>query len=167
MVNKTARQNLEMVLGIIDIMERNPRIEKESEAITYAFRTAAADIRYNCDSIDWEATGLLDFKDVKNSDIEFADTRSISVEEDDLKILVDNFRDKTGVKKVQFAYLARLCILYTRQKLRKRVEDENEATIEVQNVDGVALIQKFAELLQANDGHSKNKVQQIKGILGD
>ncbi|MCR5674475.1 MAG: hypothetical protein K6G16_02075 [Lachnospiraceae bacterium] len=143
MINKTARQNAEMAVGIKEICELNPRLTKESEVSAYAYNTLASDIEAGKE-IDWDLIALLDFKD-KKADIEYSDTRAITADEHDFEVVLENYKKRPGVNKVQFAYLTRLVLLYTRKKLREatgRRERTASEKIEVEKVDAAELIKR-------------------------
>lgn len=157
MLNKTMRQNIEVAVGAAEILELNPRLSKESEVFNYAYHQAASDIRERNNSVDWDEIAMLDFKDRKVN-MEFPETRTISIEESDFRTVCEHFQKQSGVSRVQFAYLTRLVLLYTRKKLRdiKGVtEIEGTKQIEVENIDGVELLKrvndKAAALIKAGE----------------
>lgn len=157
MLNKTMRQNIEVAVGAAEILELNPRLSKESEVFSYAYHQVASDIQEEKDLVDWNAVAMIDFKDRK-VDMEFSETRAVSVDEVDFKIVCEHFQKQPGVNRVQFAYLTRLVLLYTRKRLRdiKGVtEIEDTRLVEIEHIDGVELMKrindKAAALIQAGE----------------
>ncbi len=182
MNNRTIRMNAEIAVGINEIMELNPRITKESEVFPYAYHQVATNILSNSESVMWEEISLLDFKDRQvQATITFSETRGVSVDEEDYNVVLDHYSARPGVKRVQFAYLTRLVLLYTRKKLREmkgvvigtesksevEVEKMNTPLVEKLRIDGVALIFKLAELLLEETEKSKEKILRIKYIMDE
>jgi len=116
-ITKTMRQNKEVAAGKREILELNPRLEKESDVFSYAYNQMAMDI-LNKIQVDFDEIALLDYHD-RTVDIEFADTVSVSIDERDYKVVLEHFSERPNVHRVQFAYLTRLVLLYTRKKLRE------------------------------------------------
>lgn len=165
MISKTMRQNIEVAVGIAEIMELNPRITKESEVFSYAYNLVATDISTNRASVKWDEISLIDFKD-RESNITFSETRAITVDEEDYRVVLEHFSARPGVKRVQFAYLTRLVLLYTRKKLRDMKEAAMESKFEIMvQIDGVSLIRQVAELLEKDTAEARMKILKIKQIL--
>jgi len=170
MISRTMRQNIEVAVGISEIMELNPRITKESEVFSYAYHQVAIDILSNSESVKWDEISLIDFKD-RQATITFSETRGVSVDEEDYKIVLEHFSARPGVKRVQFAYLTRLVLLYTRKKLRDmkgvavETELKSEVNVEKIKIDGVSLIRQIAELLEKDTEDAQMKILEIKQIL--
>lgn len=166
MINKTMRQNIEVAMGVVEIMELNPRITKESEVFPYAYHQVATDIINSRESVNWDEILLIDFQDRK-SNISFSETRGITVDEEDYQVVLEHYSKRPGVKRVQFAYLTRLVLLYTRKKLRelkgKEVYEESEIVIE--RINGISLIRKFLELFEDETKEAKIKILEIQKIL--
>lgn len=168
MLNRTVRQNIEMAAGTAEILELNPRLIKESEVFSYSYHQVATDI-LSSEYFDWDKISMLDFGD-RNSSIEFSETRAVSVEDEDFKIVCENFQSRPGVNRVQFAYLTRLVLLYTRKKLRDIKEQEKEKQperiTESEDLSRMTRLEKYIQLLQKNDENSINKIKKIDKILG-
>lgn len=149
-------------------MELNPRITNESEVFSYAYHLVAIDILTNSESVNWDEISLIDFKD-RQSNITFSETRGITVDEEDYRVVMEHFSARTGVKRVQFAYLTRLVLLYTRKKLRDMkgaaIESKSEVVVEKIKIDGVSLIRQVAELLEKDTEEARMKILKIKQIL--
>lgn len=144
MLNKTMRQNIEVAVGTAEILELNPRLVKESEVFNYAYHQAASDIQKKNNLVDWDAIAMIDFKD-RRVNMEFSKTRTVSIDEADFRTVCEHFQKQSGVNRIQFAYLTRLVLLYTRKKLRDIkgiAEIEKTKQIEVENIDGVELLKR-------------------------
>lgn len=170
MINKTMRQNLEVAVGISEIMELNPRITKESEVFSYAYHQVAIDILSNSESVNWKEIESIDFKD-RQATITFSETRGITIDEEDYRVVLDHYFSQPERKRAQFAYLTRLVLLYTRKKLRdlKGIAIEtglkSEVKLEKIKVDGVSLIRQLAELFEKDTEEALRKILEIKEIL--
>lgn len=58
-ITKTMRQNKEVAVGKREILELNPRLEKESDVFSYAYNQMARDINDNIE-VDFDEIALLD-----------------------------------------------------------------------------------------------------------
>ncbi len=118
---KTMRATAEAELCIRRILELNPRLTKESEVCSYAYHIVATDIlTQNTESkpcLNWKEIAAIDFHD-ENEKMTFAETRSVSLDQDDYRIVLEDYAANPNVKRIPFAYLTRLVLLYTRQKLQ-------------------------------------------------
>ena len=166
MINKTMRQNIEVAMGVAEIMELNPRITKESEVFPYAYNQVATDIKTNSESVNWDDILLLDFQDRK-SNVEFSETRSITIDEEAYQIVLESYCQRPKIRRVQFAYLTRLVLLYTRKKLRdvKGLEIQAEPEIIVEKINGIPLIRQFLDLIENESKTAQKKLLKIKEIF--
>jgi hypothetical protein len=155
-------------VGISEIMELNPRITKESEVFSYAYHLVAKEILSNSESVKWEEISLVDFKD-RQSTITFSETRGITIDEQDYRVVLDHYLGQPERKRVPFAYLTRLVLLYTRKKLRElkgiAVETKSKSEIRVEKINGVSLLRQIAELLEKDTVEAEIKILKIRELL--
>lgn len=156
-ISKTMRQNIEVAVGTSEIMELNPRLGKDSDVFPYAYHEVASDIVKDPELVNWDEVVLLDFKD-RDAEMTFPETRTVTADENDYKIVLEHFSKRPNVHRVQFAYLTRLVLLYTRKKLRDSkgiIEIQNTSEEGIDNIDGVELLRrindKAAELIKKGE----------------
>ena len=170
-MQKTIRQSKELAMGVADIMSRVPLIRKESEVFPYIFAVVADDIRSSSDSFDWDAISSLNFNDDMSKEIDFAETRTISIPDEDWSFVGNNFLRETRLKRLQCQYLVKLCMLYTRQKLRENEHiDDNpikpRIIVNERELDTLDFLGKIIALLQSSDDpKSQKKLNMINDIL--
>lgn len=169
MEHKTIRQSKEIVNGARDIMNMCPRITKDSEAFTYAYHETAKDILEN-NKISWRDVEKFDFGDKKADIGDYLETKVISYDSNDIKIVERDLKNYFGLKVVQFPYMTRLVLLYTRYKLRNEQNNvviQDISTNDNKEKGNIQIIQKISSLLMKNDEISKNKINRICKILND
>lgn len=148
MLNKSIRPTKEDIIGIHKIIEGDMRVEKsQSEALFYAYKDAAENIP------DWNAIKKLKFNDDSEVDDQtYGGTMSFMVDENDFEIVVESLKQQLNIEKVRISYMTRLCILAARTRLTPA---ENDAKVEIQNIDGVELLrrvnEKAARLIQSGN----------------
>jgi hypothetical protein len=136
---KSFRPTREDAIAIQKIMDGDPRIEKPSEVLYYAYKDAAEKIP------DWPAIKKLKFNDFIEVDEQaYGRTMSFTVDENDFETLVNSLKQQLKIERVRIAFLTRLCILAARVRLGS-VEEKKEHVVEVQNIDGVDLLRKVNE----------------------
>jgi len=171
MINKTIRQNIEIAVGTREIMKHNPRITKESEVFSYAYHQVASDIKANSDFVIWDEIALIDFKD-RRAEIEFPETRAVSADEADFDVVLKHFSDRPNVHRVQFAYLTRLVLLYTRRKLRDMkgvaeydAEAKPEMNREIIKSESGDTMMKVGALYLSKKDKDINRLRRILEVL--
>jgi hypothetical protein len=140
---KSFRPTREDAIAIQKIMDGDPRIEKPSEALYYAYKDAAEKIP------DWPAIKKLKF-DNEDNDIEvdeqaYGGTMSFTVDENDFETVVNSLKQQLRIERVRISYMTRLCILAAARTRLGSVEEKKEHVVEVQNIDGVDLLRKVNE----------------------
>lgn len=154
------RQNKEIAFAIDAIIRLNPRLGKESEVFQYAFNQVANDI---CD-INWGEISSYVFQDV--GEINFSPTRTITISDNDFNLIVESFRDELYLKRVNYAFLTKLVLLYTRKKLeRKNIVCKIENNNETNNLFALDLIKNIIYLLENNTEKNLIKINEIVNIL--
>lgn len=153
MLNKSIRLTKEDVIGLNEIINNDPRIEKgQSEALYYVFKDAAADIP------KWSEVAKAKFegdKDIEISPDDYSIIRTFSIEEEDFYKVRNSINEQLSLSRPRISYMTRLCILAARMRLKN-----NKI-----KVDGVSLIRKIAELLESTSEEATEKIIKIKGIL--
>lgn len=160
-VNKSIQFTREDWIGIKDIKTKNPLCENHSDVLYYGFHDAAQN------GIDFKQVPKFRFND-KDIDIdpgEYASAKSFSVEEDDWKSVVEEFKKQLAVEKVRISYLARLVISNYRMKLTKDTAPEKEVKVKSKTLDGVVLLQKAnnraAELIRSGN------IEEVVAFIGE
>lgn len=162
------RQTRELVLSIQDVMRLHTGLRTENEAVTFSYHLLANDLR-DGRPIDFMALALLDFGDKDKEVPAFPTTRRFSVDEENLKVVLEHFRQDTGNTRVRMAYLTRLVLAHARIRLP---ELKNESTFpmnqkedaEVQ-INGIELIRSITELLLSVTENAQGKIIKIRKIL--
>jgi hypothetical protein len=167
MLNKSIRLTKDDAVGLQEIINHDPRVEKgQSEALYYVFKDAADNIPV------WSEVAKVKFSN--NSDVEidqdYSSIRTFYIDENDFDTVVNSFYDQLNLKKVRISYMTRLCIAAARMKLKSEQTPEmciNIPFVEADRVrvDGIALIRKLAELLESNTEKSQEKILKIKYIM--
>ncbi|MCB2300581.1 hypothetical protein [Clostridium tagluense] len=167
MYTKSIKLNREDAIGIEEMIQHDPRIEKgRSEALYYAYRDVAEAIKAKL--INWEDIKKAEFKDTPDIEIVFADTMTFAIEDNDFEVILASLRADLDITKVRISYMTRLCIKYARIKLQKKIVDEPMVKkIEVERIDGIAIIHNLTELLQSSNEQDKRKLKKIIEILED
>lgn len=166
MLNKSIRLTKEDVIGLKELINHDPRIEKgQSEALYYSFRDAAANIP------DWSVVAKVKFEGDSDVEIDlddYSNIRTFNIEQEDFDGVVDSIKHQLHITKLRISYMTRLCILAARMRLNteKNVEEKiAPVQIEKVNVDGVSLIKKIAELLESDKGEARDKIIEIRRIV--
>ena len=166
MLSKSIRLTREDVIGLNEIINNDPRIEKgQSEALYYIFKDAAANIP------NWSEVAKTKFKEDKDIEIspdDYSIIRTFSIEEEDFYKVRNSINEQLNLSRPRISYMTRLCIIAARRKLKNKSISKDKSThleIEKINVDGVSLIRKVAELLESTSEKDTEKIIKIKGIL--
>lgn len=163
MLNKSIRLTKEDVIGLNEIINHDPRIEKgQSEALFYSFKDAAEEIP------NWSEVAKAKFEG--DSDIEISSDeysiRTFNIEQKDLDTVVDSIKKQLHLSKPRISHITRLCIINSRMKIRNKMTMEERITqVEIEKIDGVSLIKKIAMLLESTKEEDTNKIIKIKRIL--
>lgn len=166
MLNKSIRLTKEDVIGLNEIINHDPRIEKgQSEALYYSFKDAAANIP------DWSVVAKAKFEgdsDIEISSDEYSNIRTFNIEQKDFEKVADSIKEQLNLSRPRISYMTRLCILAARMRLKNERTMEKKIThvkIEKVKIDGVSLIKKIVELLESTSEEATQKIIKIKGIL--
>lgn len=167
MLNKSIRLTREDAIGLQEIINQDPRVEKgQSEALYYVFKDAANNIPV------WSDVAKIKFNNDIDVEIDsdYSNIRTFYIDENDFDTVVNSFYDQLNLKKVRISYMTRLCIAAARIKLKSQNSPEMGFSIpfvesERVRVDGIALIRKLAELLESNTEKSQEKILKIKSIM--
>lgn len=167
MLNKSIRLSKEDVVGLNEIIDNDPRIEKgHSEALYYVFKDAADNLPPS-----WSEVAKVKFKADRDIEIrpgDYSIIRSFYIEQEDFNTVRDSINRELNLSRPRISFMTRLCILYARIRLRKQgiIQDKkNHVEIEKVNVDGVSLIRKVAELIESSSTEATEKIMRIKRIL--
>jgi hypothetical protein len=166
MLNKSIRLTKEDVIGLNEIINHDPRIEKgQSEALYYSFKDAAASLP------EWSVIAKAKFesdKDINISPDEYSNIRTFNIEQEDFDKVRDSINDQLNMSRPRISYMTRLCILAARMRIRNMGTFEDKPIhIEVEKVkvDGVSLIKKIAELYESTSEVAQQKILEIKRIV--
>ena len=167
MLNKSIRLTRADAIGLQEIINQDPRVEKgQSEALYYVFKDAANNIPV------WSEVAKVKFNNDIDVEIDsdYSNIRTFYIDENDFDTVVNSFYDQLNLKKVRISYMTRLCIAAARIKLKSQNSSEMGFSIpfvesERVRVDGIALIRKLAELLESNTEKSQEKILKIKRIM--
>ena len=170
MLNKSFRKTREDAVGLQKLVERDVRVEKsQSEALYYAFKDAAEK------TPDWKEIKKLKLKfDDSDEELEFGNTMSFSVEEEDFNAVVKSLREQLGIDRVRISYMTRLVILAARAKIDGKTTDKKETEEKKVESDVVvndepdnrfARMQAYMKLLTKSDAASLEKLEKIDEIL--
>lgn len=119
-IKKTIRMTRELATGIGEITELNPRL-KESSVLPYCVSSTAEQIRENRSAVDFRSVIFCEFGDEDKPDVEFPETRSVSISADDYGVILDLYKEQhPGARRFPFPYLIKLTVLLTRQRLRSQ-----------------------------------------------
>ena len=164
---KSFRKTREDAAGLQKLVKGDARVEKsQCEALYYAFKDAAQN------TPDWEEIKKLKFDD-SDEEVEFGNTMSFTVEEDDFNAVVESLREQLGIDRVRISYMTRLVILAARAKLDGKITDkkETEKKVEFDVVvndepdNRFARMQAYMTLLTKSDAASLEKLAKIDEIL--
>jgi hypothetical protein len=162
MLSKSIRLTKGDVIGLQELINHDPRIEKgQSEALFYAFKDAAANIP------KWSVVATTKFEGDNNVELDpndYSNIRTFNIEQEDFDVVVKSFRDQLDISKPRISYMTRLCILAARMRLNV---NNTTAPVEVikLKVDGISLIRKVAELLESDTEEAWGKITDIKKIV--
>lgn len=150
MLNKSIRLTKEDVIGLNEIINHDPRIEKgQSEALYYSFKDAATNIP------NWSEVAKVKFdgdRDIELSPDDYSNIRTFNIEQEDFERVRNSINGQLNLSKPRISYMTRLCILAARMRLKnERTMEEKIIQVEIEKVkvDGVSLIRKIAELLES------------------
>lgn len=162
-MKKTIRQNIEIATTVAEIVKLHPKLSRESEVFAFAYNQMAKDI--SCSSINWDKTRYLTIN-YEFAISTFSPTRTISIDDNDFNIVLNSYQKLPYVKRVNFAYLTKLVLLYTKNKLenlqQKNVFISHNDTIDL---NGIEIIKGIINLLETKTQEAENKINQIKNIL--
>ena len=172
MLNKSFRKTREDAAGLQKLVRGDARVEKsQGEALYYAFKDAAEK------TPDWKEIKKLHKKlqfDDSDEELEFGNTMSFTVEEDDFNAVVESLREQLGIDRVRISYMTRLVILAARAKLDGKITDKKETEEKKVEFDVVvndepdnrfARMQAYMKLLTKSDAASLEKLEKIDEIL--
>lgn len=166
-IKKTMRQTKEIAASNKAISE-DVRALKETEIPGYCYNVMAQDFKNGVIDISiWPKMLKQDFGD-KKVDIEFSETRGITIDSDDFDVVVNgkkngkNDPDNTwaylkqdGVSRAPLAHVTKLVMYYVRLKLMHEKEQEVKTEVNTVNVDCLEVMEKVvaktAELLRKGD----------------
>lgn len=147
-MNKTIRNSFEIAASIRAINDMIPGL-KETEVVPYAYKIMARDIsNKEVDATVWDDMLKVRFED---GEIEFSETRGISIDDADFKIVIEKnddypaaYLNREGVTRAPLAYVTKLVLFYVRLKLAKEnvEKTENATAVNITNIDGVELLGK-------------------------
>lgn len=166
MLSKSIRLTKGDVIGLQELINHDPRIEKgQSEALYYAFKDAAANIP------NWSVVATTKFEGDNNVELDpndYSNIRTFNIEQEDFDVVVDSIKTQLPITKLRISYMTRLCILAARMRLNvNRTVEKTIAPVEVKKlkVDGISLIRKVAELLESDTEEAWGKITEIKKIV--
>ena len=180
-MRKTIRNNKDIVGSINCIAQLVPGL-REPEIVGFAFAEMAEDLKRGLiDDLIWNDLARIDFKDETT---EFADTRGITIEDEDWTTVLESYMVRDEVKRAPLAYVTKLVLAYVRQKkMEKEKNPENivdiardvtNSNVEVETVDAnikkdyalnFVRLEMFIELLKKDDPKSVSKIEKIDEIL--
>ena len=166
MLNKSIRLTKEDVIGLQELIDHDPRIEKgQSEALYYCFKDAAANIP------NWSVVAKAKFKvksDVEIDPADYSNIRTFSIEEQDFDKVVSSIKDQLCLMKPRISFMIRLCILAARMRLNsEKTVEKKIAPVDVEKVriDGISLIRKIADLFESDTEEAHKRIMEIKRIV--
>lgn len=186
MKRKTIRNSNEIVASINYIAKMVPGL-REPEIVRYAFDVMAKDIKAQViDDFVWNDLSKIDFKD---SQIEFSDTRGVSIEDDAWQVIMDSYMAREEVQRAPLAYVTKLVLAYVRQKLQLEIKlEDSEQVLEsevianeehqsetkcveklgdlnAEEVGRLVRLNRYLNLLIHTDPASIEKIKRIDEIL--
>lgn len=166
MLNKSIRLTKEDVIGLNEIINHDPRIEKgQSEALYYAFKDAATNIP------NWSEISKKKFegdKDIEISPDNYSNIRTFNIEEEDFVKVRNSLNEQLNLYRPRISYMTRLCILAARIRLKNNFstnEISNNVEVDKVKINGVIIIKKLAELLESTSEEDVKKIMKICSIL--
>lgn len=153
LINKSFRPTRNDIIRLQWLVNHDSRVEKSTKkALYFSFRDAAEDIP------DWREVSKLKFDD--NNEIESglgsnSSTISFAIEEEDFTIIATTIKNQLGIKRINFSYMTRLCILAARNRIAvsEKVVKSKKENIIIKNLDAATLLlevsKKTLDLLQA------------------
>ncbi len=166
MLNKSIRLTKDDVIGLQEIINHDPRVEKgQSEALYYSFKDAAANIP------NWSVVAKAKFRiknDVEIDPDDYSNIRTFIIEEQDFDKVLRSIKEELNLNKPRFSYMARLCILAARMRLNTEKTVEKKIVpvdVEKIRVDGISLIRKIADLFESDTEEANKKLMEIKRIV--
>ncbi|MCR5099162.1 MAG: hypothetical protein K6B14_09465 [Lachnospiraceae bacterium] len=163
-MTKTIRRNHINVACESAIMELNPNLTKPGDVYRFSAHELATDIITDQSKIDLNNVSKISCpKSVNDGDN--SETRLITVDDEDVNIIVDYYLKMPNVHRAQFAHVMRLALLYTWDKLNKADLEEESPTPKIIKIDGVKLLRNVAELLEEDTDESKKKIVRIQRII--
>lgn len=141
-VNKTVRFSKEDLIGLKDIMARDPKCDNYSKAMYFGFKNA----REKGFNIKIAANFIVKSdKDTEIDESEYASPKSFTAEEIDWDYALNEYRTQLNVERVHITSLARLIIKNYRMRLNEETI-KPEVKIKTKSIDGVELLQKVTNI---------------------
>lgn len=162
-MKKTIRNNADIASCVNAIGKMLPAL-KETEVIPYCYHIIAQDI-VNCviSPEIWDSLPKLSFK-IEN--ITFSETRGVTLNDEDYTTVANFYLSRPNVKRAPLAYMTKLVLLYTRNKLEEATISPTDVTnAELNKEEAVKLLSmvnsKAAELIISG------KLDKIMAFLND
>ena len=149
---------------IIKELLSDPRVEKPSDVVFFAYKDSAANIP------DWTKVAKKKFlADPSLDESSTGKIISFGIEEQDFREVLNSIKSTLNLQKPKSSFI-------TRQTLKaafirhlengcKNAFKSPDPVLEIKNLDGVSLISRFAQLLTKSDEESIKKINTIKKLL--
>jgi len=169
-MKKSIRYTNDIVSAVLEVRSLNPLIDKNSRVFSYAYELVAKEIKSKPNEIDWKNISKTRFNNLQNSTENLPGTTTISINDNNFKTVKSHSQKQSGIKKVQFPYLTKLCLLFTINKLRsteilKKNNISEENNDKTDSVSIIGTLDAIISLYKQNDSHSMAKLNKIKHIL--
>lgn len=151
LINKSFRPTRNDIIRLQWLVNHDSRYETSiKKTLYYAFQDAAEHIP------DWNEVSKLKFNDeTESGPCINSTTISFAVEEDDFTAIAASIKNQLGLKRINFSYMTRLCILAARNRIAvsEKVVKSKKENIIIKNLDAATLLlevsKKTLDLLQA------------------
>lgn len=161
-MNKTIRQSKEIAILTNEVMKLYPILSKTSEVFQFCYNLMATDIVSNSDfsSIVWQ--DLTAFSVPKNNEIEFTETRAVSIDDEDYRIVLECYTQRPNIHRVPFAYLTKLVLIYALEK-----KQSSAKKITVHRTEQGRLMMWVGSLFEENSQKSNSMISKINQLKTD